>query len=145
MAKVDNGIDEEPDGSKGTSAKNNSSSKRSSAYRKLGRDLSEDELSNSGTQKMLLGDLDRLEVEVQELKEFREKFYDVDKSNAVKDEQLKSSTSKEVLYAVVISIGAVLIGLTPSLWSATNSNGQLILGCGLVLVLGGIISKFFWK
>lgn len=145
MAKTNNEIDEEPNDIGDSSSKDNSSVKKNSSYRKLGRDLSEEDLTSPGTQKMLLGELDRLEEEVNGLKGFRSKFHEADKNNAVKDEQLKSTTSKEVLYAVVIGIGATLIGLSPSLWSNTGLNGQMIFGCGVLLVLGGITSKFFWK
>ena len=119
--------------------------KRKGAYQKLRRDLSEEELKSSGTQKLLLSDLDRLEDEVDNLKRVKDKFHEKDKSEAVLNEKINSSLSKEILYSVAISLGATLVGLSNSVWSADNNNGQLILACGILLVVGGLISKFFWK
>ena len=150
MAKLNNGFDEEPLENSDSSSKDSSSIKRSSAYQKLRRDLSEEELNNTGAQKMILSDLDRLESEVDELNCFKDLYHQKDKENAVKDEQLKTSTSKEILYAVAISLGATLIGLSPSLWFANASSNQINFGIiilifGVILILGGLITKFFNK
>lgn len=94
---------------------------------------------------MLLSDLDRLEDEVNDLKSYRDLYYERDKEKAIIQEKLNSSVSKEILYALSISLGATLIGLSPSLLTTQNQYGQIILGCGIVLILGGLTSKFFWK
>ena len=136
--------DEEPKG------ENNSSMekplhKKKGAYQKLKRDLSEEELKSPGTQKLLLSDLDRLEDEVDDLKKFREDYYESDKKRAILNEKLTASISKEVLYTVAISLGATFIGLSNSIWSTENNNGHIILTGGIILIIGGLISKFFWK
>lgn len=140
----DQNIDEEP---KGGISKSHDKvlNKRTGAYQKLRRDLSEEELKSPGTQKMLLSDLDRLEEEVNDLRKYQEDFHKSDKEKAILQEKLNSSLSKEILYSVAISLGATLIGLSPSIWSTTNNYGEIILTCGIVLVVGGLISKFLWK
>jgi hypothetical protein len=150
MAKGNNGFDEEPSDVGDSSLKDSSPVKRSSAYQKLRRDLSEDELNNPGAQKMILSDLDRLESEVEDLKCYKDRFHEKDKENAIKDELLNTSTSKEILYAVAISLGATLIGLSPSLWFVNISTNQInygiiILVFGVILIFGGLITKFFTK
>ncbi len=138
--------DEEPvNGQESDTSSEKTHNRRKGAYQKLRRDLSEEELSSPGTQKMILSDLDRLEDEVDTLLVYKDKFHAKDKSEAVLKEQLKSSTSKEVLYTVSISLGATLIGLSNSIWTTENNNGAIVLTCGIVLVIGGLISKFFWK
>lgn len=138
--------DEEPiNGQESETSSEKTHNRRKGAYQKLRRDLSEEELSSPGTQKMILSDLDRLEDEVDTLLVYKDRFHAKDKSEAVLKEQLKSSTSKEVLYTVSISLGATLIGLSNSIWVAENNNGAIVLTCGIVLVIGGLISKFFWK
>ncbi|MFD0988463.1 hypothetical protein ACFQ1R_00010 [Mariniflexile jejuense] len=137
-------IDEEPkEGNDSSSEK--TLHKKKGAYQKLKRDLSEEELNSPGTQKLLLSDLDRLEDEVDDLKKFRDDYYESDKKRAILDEKLTASISKEVLYTVAISLGATLIGLSNSIWSADNNNGHIILFSGLILIIGGLISKFFLK
>ncbi|GLB47993.1 hypothetical protein [Neptunitalea lumnitzerae] len=142
----DQNPDEEPiDGQEEETSSEKVHNRRKGAYQKLRRDLSEEELNSSGTQKMLLSDLDRLEEEVVNLRKFKDKFHEKDKNEAVLEEKLSSSLSKEILYSVAISLGATLIGLSNSIWAAENINGEIILACGIVLVIGGLISKFFWK
>lgn len=141
---VDQNIDEEPkEGA--VEAQDKVLNKRTGAYQKLRRDLSEEELKSPGTQKMLLSDLDRLEEEVNDLKKFQENFHIRDKEKAILEEKLNSSLSKEILYSVAISLGATLIGLSASIWSTTNNYGEIILACGIVLVIGGLTSKFLWR
>lgn len=142
-----NGIDEEPSGRSEASSEENSAGKRSGAYQKLRRDLSEDELlNNPGAQKMLLSDLDRLENEVVSLKNYKDLYHKADKQCAIKDEQLKTSNAHEILFAVTISLGATLIGLSPSLWTTDNALkinfGVILLGAGLILTIVGILTKF---
>ncbi len=145
MAKKQN-IDEEPlEGEETQPSNEKMHNKRNGAYQKLRRDLSEEELKSPGTQKLLLSDLDRLEDEVNNLKSFQDKYHAKDKEKAVLEEKLIISLSKEILYSVAISLGATLIGLSNSIWSSANNNGQIILACGIVLIIGGLTSKFFWK
>lgn len=145
MADTKNDDEEPINGQESETSSEKTHNRRKGAYQKLRRDLSEEELSSPGTQKMILSDLDRLEDEVDTLLVYKDKYHAKDRSEAVLKEQLKSSTSKEVLYAVSISLGATLIGLANSIWTAENNNGAIVLTCGIVLVVGGLISKFFWK
>lgn len=55
------------------------------------RELSEEELSSPAVQRMLLDELDRLETEAGELKEFKDRFYSADKDAAVLGERLRAS------------------------------------------------------
>lgn len=119
----------------------NSKSKRG-AYKQLKRDLDEEELNSKGTQKLLLNDLDRLEEEVLELKIFRDRFYETDKNYNVTKEQLRSLTSKDVFYTIVISIGGTIIGLSPSIWSSNLQIAICVLIAGILLIIGSLISKF---
>ncbi len=136
-------IDEEP---RSPSVSEDSlSSKMIKPYQKIKRDLSEEELGSSGAQKLLLSELDRLEEEVISLQQFRDDFHICDKEKAVLDEKIKSSVSKEILYSVVISLGATLIGIFNSLNVDQNNASYIVLIGGIVLIIGGVVSKFFAK
>ena len=53
------------------------------ALSKVRRELSEEEMSSPAVQRMLLDELERLEMEASELREFKDKFHTTDKDAAV--------------------------------------------------------------
>lgn len=122
------------------SDKGNESPKSRKAFSKLRRELSDDELNSPAVQKLLLDNLDQLENTNFELEIFEDKFHAVDKEKAVLEEKLKSTQSSEILYTFTLTIGAAIIGLSPTFW--TTGFGWLVVIVGFLLVLGGLISKF---
>ena len=68
----------------------------SKPLRKISRELTEDELAAPGAQKLLIGELDRMEKEIEVLADYREQFHQADKARAVLSERLKKSTAKEM-------------------------------------------------
>ncbi|WP_430405943.1 hypothetical protein [Fluviicola sp.] len=112
-------------------------------YSKLRRELSDEDLSNPAVQKLLLSEIDKLEVRVSELELIEGKFHQVDKEKAVLEEQIKAHNAMEVLYSFCLAIGSGLLGLA-SLFDV-KVTGWIFLLSGGVLIIGGILSKLVKK
>jgi hypothetical protein len=105
------------------------------------RELTEDELGQSGVRLMLLDEVDRLEAEVTRLHSYEEKFHAADKQVAVLQEKKRRNVATEVLYSVSISLGVGIIarsiatpqGLTPT---SAIAGGVLVIGAIVAKVLG---------
>lgn len=118
-----------------------SHSKGRKAFRKLRRELSDEELSSPAVQRLLLDDIERLEKENGKLIEFQDSFYAADKGVAVLTEKLKTNVAQDIIFGVCLTVGAALIGLSPSIWTAGKPDGWISIALGFVLILGGIASK----
>lgn len=108
-------------------------------YSKLRRELSEDDLSNPAVQKLLINEIDKLEIRVSDLELVEKKFYEADKSKAVLEEKIRTHNAMDVLYSFCLSIGSGLMGMA-SLYKI-NEYGWILLIAGLILIIGGIFSK----
>jgi hypothetical protein len=114
--------------------------KARNAFAKVRKELSEEELSQSGVHKFLINEIERLEESEGELSLFRERFYKADKTAAVLQENLKTNTASEILYSLCVAIGASMLGLTVGLWEF-KPYGYISLGIGISLLVLAIISK----
>ncbi len=104
------------------------------------RELSEEEISSPAVQRMLLDELDRLETEAGELREFKDRFYSADKDAAVLRERLRASVARDS----GLAIGAAMLGLVPSLW-AFQPIGWVVTALGVSLVVFALVAKRFWS
>lgn len=112
-------------------------------YSKLRRELSDEELTNPAVQKLLLSEIDKLEMRVSELELVERKFHQIDKEKSVLEERGKTLNAMEVLYSFCLAIGSGLLGLASS--SKFEDNGWIFLVFGGVLIIGGILSKLAKK
>ena len=110
------------------------------SFSKLRRELTEDELSNPGTQKMLLDDLERLESDLSDARSYQDKYYGEARTVAVYEERFKTHKAFEVLSTGTVSIGALLAGGTFNTLTGTAPAYGLF-GLGVLLLLVGIIAK----
>jgi hypothetical protein len=137
---VEIGADVEP-----TAAESTSHIKSSrKAFSKLATELTDDELSSPGVQKMLLAEISRLESAVTYSEAYKDKYHIADKDREVLKEKEKTFIFSEILYSVSLTLGAALIGLTPSIKSSEVS--PVIIGIvGFLLVGGAIVAKVVRK
>ncbi len=117
-----------------------SAPKKRQSLSKVRRELSEDELASPASQKFLMEELERLDCQNAELEDYRVRFHTVDKRAAVLEEKSKESLAGEIVFGVMITVGAALLGFTPSIWSQ-QPGGWLMLIFGGVLIIGGIVSR----
>ncbi len=135
--KEDVEIDVEPSNDEGTS--HIKSSRK--AFSKLATELTDEELNSPGVQKMLLAEINRLESTVIYTEKFKDKFHEADKDRAVLKEKEKTFIFSEILYSVCLTLGAALIGISPSL----KTSPILIGAIGVLLVIGAVFAKVVKK
>lgn len=120
-------------------------SKTKSHFSKLRTELTDDDLQSTGVQKMLLADIVRLEDELIQKNSYQDKFYQADKKSAVLEEKQKTFLLSEILYSTSLTIGAVLMGLAPSIEKGKLIEPWMISSIGGILIIGAIITKVFKK
>lgn len=110
-----------------------------SPYAGIKRQISEDDLQSPAVQRILLGEVDKLESKVMSLEMYVERFHVSDKKAAILEEKLKSVKADEILYGMCLTIGSAVIGLSSMVWSI--GYGGIAIAVGSVLLIGGLISK----
>lgn len=114
------------------------------AFSKLATELTDEELSSPGVQKMLLAEISRLESAVIYSESFKDKYHVADKDREVLKQKEKTFIFSEILYSVSLTLGAALIGLTPSI-KASEVSPAIIGIVGFLLVGGAIVAKVVKK
>lgn len=120
-----------------------SSNKSLDAYGALARGLTSEELSQTGTQKLILNDLSKAELKVKELEPFRDKFYSLLTEKSVLDEKLSKTKRSEILYSFCITTGGVIIGLAKIFYEANGGLTAIMIAIGVLLIIGGILFKAY--
>jgi hypothetical protein len=108
-------------------------------YSRIRREISEEDLQSPAVQRILLGEVDKLQSRVVVLEVIESKFHEKDKIAAVMEEKLKGVQGQEILYGICLTMGSVVIGLSGMIWS--NGYGWIAIAVGVVLLAGGIGSK----
>lgn len=111
----------------------------SNPYSNIRREITEEDLESPAVQRILLSEVDKLQSQVADLEVVQGKFHVSDKKSAILEEKLQSSNSHEILYSVTITIGSVIIGLSPTIWD--KQYGWIAIAIGSFLIIGGVISK----
>lgn len=114
------------------------------AFQDIKRQLTEAELQNTGTQKMILELLLTTEAERDDLKNYVPKYYEADKRVGILEEKLKTNKTNEITFGVGIGVGMAIIGLAPFFWD-DKGHGWLVLVVGAILTIGAIFSRIFNK
>ena len=107
------------------------------AFQNITRELSDDDLTNSAVGKFLLDEIDRLESENDELKDYQDRFYETDKKVAVLQEKNKTNLATQIISGGCFTIGGALLGhgmYEPSDWG--------IMVCGALVLIIAIAAIF---
>lgn len=115
------------------------------AYGNLVRGLTSDELSQTGTQKLILIDLSKAETKVAELEPFRDKYHTVFTEKCILEEKLAKTKRAEILYSFCITAGALIIGLAKIFIDTNGTLAVIMITIGALLILGGILFKTTYK
>ena len=118
-----------------------STTKGRRSFRKVRRELNEEELSSPAAQRLILDELDRLEEENSVLQNVREDFHRVDKKASVLEEKLKKHNALDILSSAALIAGSLTLGYAPKVWNNADATGPLLLVVGVLLIAGGIWSK----
>jgi hypothetical protein len=105
------------------------------------RRLTNDELSQSGTQKMLLEMLEEAENQTKCMRDFEAKYYRADKESAILNEKLNTDRSMEIFFGTGVGLGGAILGLSPFFWKLGDIYGVLCLLLGVCLIIGASIGR----
>jgi hypothetical protein len=139
--KDESQVDEEPSAPSSLTKNTPVEARKAKSYASLRRNLSEKELMNIGSVNLMIDDIERMELELAELRELRPQFHNKDKQHAILEEKLAAYKFSELSYNISISLGALLVGSAKALW-AVDYFGVLALTGGLMLWLSGTAMKF---
>lgn len=109
-------------------------------FTRLRRELSEEELTSTAVQRLLLDEVERLEGQVIELASYKDHYHALDKKSAVLEQSLKKSKASEIIFGICLCVGAAALGYAPSLWNHQPS-GYISIAFGLILIIGGAVSR----
>jgi len=104
------------------------------------RELSEEELSTPGVQKMLIEELERLDTEARELEQYRDKYYIAEREVAVLNEKFRKNVAVEIIANGSLTIGAAAIGYAPAVWTS-QPTGWIAIVFGAVLIIAGVVAR----
>ena len=111
------------------------------AFRKISRELTEQDLANAAVQKLLLNEIDRLEKEKEEYKHYMELFHEANRKVAVLEQQSRTALALDTIaFGGCLTVGGSVIGLSHGLWSH-QPFGWIVLVAGVVMLLLGIAAK----
>ncbi len=115
------------------------------AFKDLSLQLTKEELANSGTQKCILDMLLRAEQQCDKLESYVSKYHDSDNRVGVLEEQSKTNSYNETLFAVGITVGGTIMGLAPFLFEKGYAYGGISLGIGVALMAGATVARIKFK
>lgn len=116
------------------------------AFRNVSRELTEEDLANPSpaVQKLLLNEIDRLEIEKEEYREeyslCMDRFHEADKKAAVLEQKIRTALSRDIVFGGCLAVGGALFGLVSGLW-AHQPYGWIVVAFGVMLFGIGIAAK----
>lgn len=111
--------------------------------RDLRLQLTDEELKQTGVQKLLLEDLERAELECDTLRVYVERYHEADKEAAILKEKLRTETAFETMTNVGLIGGGAILGIAPNVWPLNTVNGIAALVVGGLFVIGSLLAKRF--
>jgi hypothetical protein len=113
---------------------------RRTAFRNLRRQLADDELAQTGTQKLLLELLERTDEECETLKDFRDRYHMETLRNAAFSERIRTVNAIEVAYGSGLALGAAAVGVAPVFWDH-QPDGWICLIFGFLFMAAAIVVR----
>jgi hypothetical protein len=113
---------------------------RRQAFKELRRQLTNEDLTSPGVQKMLLDELEQSEAQCEVLQGYITRYYDADKLAAVLQERLRGATALEICFATGVGLGGAIVGLAPLFWD-TSPRGPIALILGIALISGAVAAR----
>ena len=121
------------------------SSGRRAAFRDVRRQLTDEDLSAPGAQKLLLEMLEQAEEERESLRGFVVRYHESDKKAAILAEKLLTHTAIAGVCGAGVGRGGAILGLSPVLGQDKPTYGIITAVVGLALFLGAIAGRIVKK
>ena len=118
-----------------------------SPFSQVSRLLTEDELKSPVTIRILLNQFDEYQTLKSKHEKLQSEFHEKDKRCAILEENQKGNKAFEIINATMLAIGPLLLGTLSYLIPECGWNSLTIIMCvaGSIMLLGGVITKFFVK
>ena len=113
---------------------------RRTALRNLGRQLTDDELAQTGAQKLIIEMLERADEECDALRDFRDRHHTETLRNAKLEERVRTVNAIEVAFGAGLAFGAAAVGLAPVFWT-NQPEGWICLIFGFLLMAAGVVVR----
>ena len=115
---------------------------RRPSFRDIRRQLTEDELKQTGVQKLVIEDFERSEIECETLRTYIERYHEKDKEVARLTEKLKTNLAVEILTSVGLAGGGSIVSLATLFWDPNDhTKGIAALGVGFLFLIGAGVAK----
>lgn len=111
------------------------------AYSNLAKGLTTEELAQSGTQKLILNDLEKSYARIKYLTPFQSKYFEELSKKLVLEEKLAKTKRSEILYSFCITGGGLIIGYSNTVVKLEKTAGIIGYVFGGLLIIGGILFK----
>lgn len=129
-----------------SSSSSDTSKKSKGAFSQISRELSEKDLNEPGTQRLILNELDKYEECKLDLEFYRANYHKLETKCAIYRERLKSQTINEILSSTMLAAGPALMTIAPSIQDAAGEwfyLSTIVLVLGIIILLAGILAKIF--
>lgn len=104
----------------------------------LRRDIDEKDLKNPAIGRMLLGQIDTCQQEIQELKEYKEKYHNANTLASVLQERLERLENSLTAKSLFSTIGGIVAGALPSIYGTPQYFWPAIFLAVVFIVIGTV-------
>ena len=113
---------------------------RQPSLARVRRELTEEDLSAPGVRRLLVGQIDELHQQLDEISVYRDRFHEADKTRAVLEQKLRVSVASDIAFGVCLTVGAAIVGLVPTVWDK-GPLGPIFIALGLILMASGVFFR----
>lgn len=115
---------------------------RRSSLSALRRQLSDEELKQTGVQKLLIEGWERAETECELLRVDVGKYHEADKEVARLTEKLRVNVALEIITAAGFAGGGAIVSIAPSIWDPkVGFKGIAAICVGALFIIGAMVAK----
>ena len=114
---------------------------RRQSFSKVRRQMTDEELSSAGLQKLLIDMLEESENECANLKNYVSSYHGADKRAAILGERLLKDNKIDIFFGVGVGLGGAILGLIPFFADDKPLYGVICGFVGLALVTGATIGR----
>lgn len=110
------------------------------AFRDIRRELTTEELSNAGVQKLILNTLDSTLARCEALASFETRFHERDKEVAILEEKLSKRLALDIAWTTGVAVGLALVTTVASVPPESMPSWLRIplIALGTIFIVGGI-------
>jgi len=114
---------------------------RRKSFSNIRRQMTDEELSSPGVQKLLIDMLEESESECENLKNYVSSYHVADKRAAILGERLTKDNKIDIFFGVGVGLGGAILGLIPFFSDDKPLYGVVCGFVGFALVIGATIGR----